>query len=150
MRIPANSRLITEVPISTPCFSRPVMAMTESPSGGGLPGGILVASCLVQLSPNVSNQDTLVEIRNVGRRNITIPSRTELCILQQCCSTMYMNDAVESSGEDNFLVQFQLGHLSEVQKVDLHALLMKWRHVFSVTTDMSDMGKANLVQHTLN
>ena len=149
MRIPANSQLITKVPISTPCFSRPVIAMTEVPSGSSLPGGILVASWLVQLFPNVSKQDLLVEIRNVGWRNITIPSGTELCTLQQCCSTMHMDDAAESSHEDDYLGLFQLGYLSEVQKVDLHALLMKWRHVFSITTDMSDMGKASLVEHPI-
>jgi transposase InsO family protein len=151
-KIAADSKALITAEVEVPTFQHPMLALTEPGGTSSLPGGIIVANCLVRLEPHQSKQSVTFEVRNVSKRDVTIPSGMVMCTLQHCHAVEELNTLVYGDHEREFLELFDLqeltSDLSEEDKTRLLSLLLKWRHVFS--TSECDMGRTSLVTHPIN
>ena len=136
--------------MDTPEIYHPMVAVTEVTEEVSLPGGILVASAVVSLVPNVAKQEIVFKVMNLSAKEVTLPAGGIVCSLQQCTTVGSSQTTPRSSSDEEFLNLFDFGDMSDVSDKDfceLQSLLLKWRHVFSIS-DL-DMGKTDMVKHPI-
>ena len=77
--VPANCRTLVTARVDTPEIYHPIVAMTEVTEEVTLPGGILVASAVVSLVPNVARQEVVFEVMNLSAKEVTLPAGGVVC-----------------------------------------------------------------------
>jgi hypothetical protein len=128
-----------------------------------LPGGLLVTPLWIG-DDNVRPQLD-VEVINISDRDVILPAQTAFCAVfpadhigpfgsseggvnsfTQQCSSSSVDPSVTSGTE--FIDLFDLGHLNPDQQAQLSALLVKWKHVFSLNE--YDLGLVSGYEHSID
>ena len=146
--LPGDSRVIIPGVINTTEFTKGTYVTAEYVEVV-LPGGVLLAPCLVGCSDLVG-----VELQNLNSTPVTLPVDTPLCMLQKV-ETVYRDLSQHDSPSDipeGFLEMFDLAeahqHLSASELASLNELLLKWKSVFSLRE--YDLGRTSLVKHRVD
>ena len=139
------------------------LVISEEGDYATLPNGLSLVSSAQYLSSN-SNASTRckVEVHNLTTTTITVPSRTQLCMLssakvvcanhvaspENCVS--FQQSATENEDCSSFLEGFKIHEtdLDPDQRQKLEHLLLKWKHIFA-SNDL-DLGHTNTVTHSIN
>ena len=151
-KIPAHSR--AWIPVNIP-FSEHL-----GPTGFIEPSFELIEKhgfCVVGGIVDVSNSDTLVSVVNLGSEPTTVYAKTTLGTCEsyeECYDGPRIARVTEQELSQSLpehlteLFERSAGHLNESEKADFSRLLCKYSSVFSSSSE--DIGRTNLVQHTIN
>ena len=112
---------------------------------------------MLVVSFDVSNSDTLFSVVNLGSETTTVYAKTTLgtCESYEECYdgpriARVTEQELSQSLPEHLIELFErsAGHLNESEKADFGRLLCKYSSVFSSSSE--DIGRTNLVQHTIN
>jgi len=146
-------------------------AIVEADGNMAIPGGLLVTP--LWISEEYVKPQLDVEVVNISERDVVLPARTAFCSVypvdqlgpnttgakegevhafsQQCTSfgdSSCSGDRSSSVSDSEFLDSFELAHLTQEQKAQLSALLVKWKHVFSLNE--FDLGLVSGYEHAID
>ena len=118
-----------------------------------LPGGLIISPCYQNLTPFASIQNVELEIRNMSKRDVTIPRKTTLCQVYQATKVVPQNidgiprntDFIPPVMEEMCKQLQETLEPEQVREVKEH--LNKWQEVFSLH-DL-DLGHTSKVKHKI-
>ncbi len=147
-----------------------VLALTEEGDYSNLPNGLVLVPSVGTLDSYSKTSTRFgVSIQNLTAKEVTIPSKTQLCELKKVAIVSQGLDLDESTpdavskqqqctesdqgrdtADDTFLEQFGLEEapLDDTQRQFARDLLVKWKSVFAQSD--FDMGHTTTVKHTIN
>lgn len=150
-RVPANSKAMIPCAVQVSSLLHKVTVMTEF-ADTSLPAGLLLNPSIMDLEPAKDHHSFAIQLTNISDKDVTIPANTPLCQIHHVSSVLSKSMCVGDTTDEDFFKMFDLDSIpSEVPAeivTQLKAILLKWKSVFCLGN--WDLGKTNLVKHTIN
>lgn len=157
--VPGDTRVILKAKVKQPKLHKRTCVVTESHESC-LPGGLVIAPCVIELKPGDKQTEVMVEVQNFSGQSVTIPKNYPVCNFQPVellesyngTSSQCHNLKVNASDNEQFLNMFDLTSLGEnlspCEIKEVEKLLCKYKDIFSLSE--YDFGHTNIIKHRID